>query len=76
MREINWEKSIEAIRYSTRAKADWKGYLLGMGIAIGSLILYWIDGTKANKAYDEFHKSVDEWEVDVLEEVNNNEEEN
>lgn len=68
---IKWEKSIDAIRYSTRAKADFRGYLIGMGIAIGSLILYCIDGTKANKAYDEFAGSINEWE-----EGNHNEEEN
>jgi hypothetical protein len=61
MKKINWDKAVEAIKYSSRAKADFRGYLVGMGIAIGSLILYCIDGTKANKANAEFQKSIDDW---------------
>lgn len=68
---IKWDKSIEAIKYGSRAKADFRCYLVGMGIAIGSLILYYIDGTKANKANAEFQKSIDDWK-----EENVNEEEN
>lgn len=68
---IRWDKSVEAIKYSSRAKVDFRGYLVGMGIAIGSLILYYIDGTKANKANTEFQNSVDKWK-----EENVNEEEN
>lgn len=68
---IRWDKSVEAIKYSSRAKSDFKGYLIGMGIAIGSLILYYIDGTKANKANAEFQKSIDDWkEENAYEEEN------
>ena len=71
MKHINWDKSIEAIKYGSRAKADFRGYLVGMGIAIGSLILYYIDGTKSNKANAEFQKSIDEWkEENAYEEEN------
>jgi hypothetical protein len=76
---VKWDKATDAIKYGKRAHADWRGYLLGMAIAIGSLALYVYDGVKANKAADEFNESLnstidridnDMKEVDVNEEEN------
>jgi len=76
---VKWDKATDAIKYGKRAHADWRGYLLGMAIAIGSLALYVYDGVKANKAADEFNESLNST-IDIInndmKEVIVNEEEN
>jgi hypothetical protein len=76
MKKKDWrDHALDALKYRARARADERGYFLGIGFAVVSLVLMLVDDYKGNKAKKQFDKEFNHWAAEEIDKINKRTEE-